>query len=340
MVRAIRAGSAHLRIAPARASAPAAGVDPHAGVDPAPDHLVAAIESVLAQAYADWELCIVDDASTNEAIAVRLASAAGGDTRIHVLRRATNGGIAAATNDALASARGEYLCVPRPRRHARAGCAARDDRGGSFQAGRRADVQRRGQARPGRPAHRALLQAGVGRRVDPHHELRASSHGRAHRSPAPARRHCDGRGRCAGLGPRVARARTSRSFAHRSRSPCALSLARGQGIDGRSGVREARARPGAGRRARSEPRAPRRRRGGRHHRTRVADRVPIACATAARLGRHPVARPRGPPSRVHHVASRAHRIPGARDHRRRQRFARCGCARVSATARIRAAPRA
>ena len=72
---------------------------------------------------------------------------------------------------------------------------------------------------------------------------------------------------------------------------------------------------------------------------RVADRVPVAFATAARLGRHPVARPRRPPSGMHHVASRPHDVSRTRDHRRRQRLARCGCARLSAAARVRPARR-
>jgi GT2 family glycosyltransferase len=76
--------------------------------DPTPGHLVAALESVRLQAYPDWELCIVDDASTNTAIASELASAAARDARIRITRRAKNGGIAVATNDALATARGEY----------------------------------------------------------------------------------------------------------------------------------------------------------------------------------------------------------------------------------------
>jgi hypothetical protein len=70
--------------------------------------LAQTVASVRAQAYGNWELCIVDDASTDPAIAAFLAQAAGEEARIRVVRRAVNGGIAAATNDALGNARGDY----------------------------------------------------------------------------------------------------------------------------------------------------------------------------------------------------------------------------------------
>lgn len=67
-----------------------------------------AIASVRAQGYPDWELCIVDDASTDPEVRASLAREASADARIRVARREANGGIARATNDALASALGEY----------------------------------------------------------------------------------------------------------------------------------------------------------------------------------------------------------------------------------------
>ena len=70
--------------------------------------LAQAIASVRAQAYPDWELCMVDDASTAAGVAEYLERESAGDSRIRVARRATNGGIAQATNDALALAQGEY----------------------------------------------------------------------------------------------------------------------------------------------------------------------------------------------------------------------------------------
>ncbi len=71
-------------------------------------YLAATLASVRAQCYADWELCVVDDASPDESVARVLAQAAADEPRIRVTRRAANGGIAQATNDALAMARGEY----------------------------------------------------------------------------------------------------------------------------------------------------------------------------------------------------------------------------------------
>ncbi|MCC7040525.1 MAG: glycosyltransferase [Burkholderiales bacterium] len=75
--------------------------------DPPVRFLAAAIASVRAQAYPAWELCIVDDASTHPAVAA-LLDAQAGDARVRVQRRAVNGGIAAATNDALALATGAF----------------------------------------------------------------------------------------------------------------------------------------------------------------------------------------------------------------------------------------
>jgi glycosyltransferase involved in cell wall biosynthesis len=66
------------------------------------------IASVRAQCYGEWELCIVDDGSTDAAVAACLAELAESEPRMRVERRARNGGIAQATNDALALARGEY----------------------------------------------------------------------------------------------------------------------------------------------------------------------------------------------------------------------------------------
>jgi glycosyltransferase involved in cell wall biosynthesis len=67
-----------------------------------------AVASVRAQIFANWELVIVDDASTDPAVAVCLAELAG-DARIDVTRLATRGGIAAASNAALARADGDYV---------------------------------------------------------------------------------------------------------------------------------------------------------------------------------------------------------------------------------------
>ncbi|MCJ2032956.1 glycosyltransferase family 2 protein, partial [Methylobacterium sp. J-068] len=77
--------------------------------DPAPRVLEAAIRSVRNQLYPHWELRITDDASTDPAIPRLLARHAAEEPRIRVTRRARNGHIARATNDALAEARGAYI---------------------------------------------------------------------------------------------------------------------------------------------------------------------------------------------------------------------------------------
>lgn len=79
--------------------------------NPPPDFLRRAITSVLEQLYPDWELCIVDDASTAPHVRQILEAAAKDDPRIRVLFRATNGHISSATNDALDMARGEFIAL-------------------------------------------------------------------------------------------------------------------------------------------------------------------------------------------------------------------------------------
>ena len=73
------------------------------------DILEATIGSVLAQSAVRWELIAVDDASSARHVPEILARHAARDPRIRVHRRGTNGGISAATNDALARATGEFV---------------------------------------------------------------------------------------------------------------------------------------------------------------------------------------------------------------------------------------
>jgi GT2 family glycosyltransferase len=82
-------------------------VTPVYNTDPAV--LVACLESVRRQSFGDWEHCLVDDASPNAEVRAILAAAAAKDDRVRVAHRATNGGIVAASNDALALATGEFL---------------------------------------------------------------------------------------------------------------------------------------------------------------------------------------------------------------------------------------
>jgi GT2 family glycosyltransferase len=79
--------------------------------DPPEHALRAAIASVRAQAYANWELCIADDASTAPHVAGVLDEVAALDDRIRVVRRARNGGISAASNSALELAGGSLVAL-------------------------------------------------------------------------------------------------------------------------------------------------------------------------------------------------------------------------------------
>jgi len=64
-----------------------------------------AIDSVLAQTYRDFEVIVVDDASTDDTAQVL---ARYGD-RIRVIRRQTNGGPGAARNDGIKASEGEFI---------------------------------------------------------------------------------------------------------------------------------------------------------------------------------------------------------------------------------------
>jgi glycosyltransferase involved in cell wall biosynthesis len=76
-----------------------------------PDVLDAAVTSVLEQTYPLWELCAVDDASTDERTVRKLREIAGRDPRVKVDRLATNAGIVGASNAALAMATGEFVAL-------------------------------------------------------------------------------------------------------------------------------------------------------------------------------------------------------------------------------------
>lgn len=73
------------------------------------DLLKKTIESVKDQYYDNWELCIVDDASEDEAISNYLSSLTA-DKRIKYYIRPTNGGISQSLNDAIKMATGMFIC--------------------------------------------------------------------------------------------------------------------------------------------------------------------------------------------------------------------------------------
>lgn len=79
--------------------------------DTRPEHLRACVASVLGQAYERWELCLVDDRSPDSGTWALVQDLASLDERIRCARREANGGISAATNDALAMARGEFCAI-------------------------------------------------------------------------------------------------------------------------------------------------------------------------------------------------------------------------------------
>ena len=76
-----------------------------------PEIFAAMLRSVERQTYGDWELCLVDDASPSPHVGPMLAEAAARDPRIRVTKRSQNGGIVAASNDALAMAGGEFVAL-------------------------------------------------------------------------------------------------------------------------------------------------------------------------------------------------------------------------------------
>jgi glycosyltransferase involved in cell wall biosynthesis len=76
-----------------------------------PSILRSTIRSVLDQTCTDWELLLVDDASPTTEVSDVLRSAAASDHRIRVVRREVNGGIVAASNDALELAQGEFIAL-------------------------------------------------------------------------------------------------------------------------------------------------------------------------------------------------------------------------------------
>ena len=72
------------------------------------DQMAEAVESVRNQSYKDWELIIVDDAST-DATAERLDEIVKGDERIKCIRNPVQEGVGGSLNHGFELARGDLL---------------------------------------------------------------------------------------------------------------------------------------------------------------------------------------------------------------------------------------
>jgi GT2 family glycosyltransferase len=79
--------------------------------DPPLAMLREAVESVLAQTFTDWELCLVDDGSADPQVIAAVQEYAAANPRIRSLRRDAAGGISEATNAAIELASGEYVAL-------------------------------------------------------------------------------------------------------------------------------------------------------------------------------------------------------------------------------------
>ena len=79
--------------------------------DPPVDVLRIQLESIAAQTSDDWECVVVDDASSSSAVIAFIDAWCAISDRRRLIRRAVNGGIAAATNDGIDAATGEFLAI-------------------------------------------------------------------------------------------------------------------------------------------------------------------------------------------------------------------------------------
>ena len=69
------------------------------------------VDSIRAQTYPEWELCLADDGSTREEMRTLLDGIEQEDPRIKVVRLTANRGISAASNAALTLSTGEFLAL-------------------------------------------------------------------------------------------------------------------------------------------------------------------------------------------------------------------------------------
>lgn len=77
-----------------------------------PDDLLReCIDSLLAQTYEDFEICIADDNSPSPTVVATLAEYAARDARVKFVKRPVNGHISAASNSALELATGDFVVL-------------------------------------------------------------------------------------------------------------------------------------------------------------------------------------------------------------------------------------
>lgn len=76
-----------------------------------PEWLDSALGSIYMQSYCNWEAIIVDDFSTNNGTASAIKNWLNKDARFKSIRRQANGGVAAASQDGLLAAKGEFVAV-------------------------------------------------------------------------------------------------------------------------------------------------------------------------------------------------------------------------------------
>jgi GT2 family glycosyltransferase len=105
--RALRQGRLLVKVGEERGSAFLTVATPVYRV--AETHLRAAIASVRAQTYPNWELVLLDDASPDPHVRRVIDEAARSDRRIRAVQGSSNLGIALASNRIIDAARGEYV---------------------------------------------------------------------------------------------------------------------------------------------------------------------------------------------------------------------------------------
>jgi GT2 family glycosyltransferase len=76
------------------------------------DDVRSCIDSILAQLYPDWELCLADDMSSSPEVERLIREYAGRHSRIRLIQRRPDQALVAHLNDALSGAQGQYIGFP------------------------------------------------------------------------------------------------------------------------------------------------------------------------------------------------------------------------------------